>query len=372
MIPELNFSDKKNNMQKKAKIGIGVIGCGDISGQYIRNMQAMDGLNVRFVADIDQAKARAAAETYGLRAVDLEAILADPEIQIIVNITNPDSHFDISLQVIEAKKAIYSEKPLATSLESVRFLLDLAEKKGVLVGSAPDNFLGPSLQTVRKLISDGKIGEIEGAAAFIATYRPESFHPNPQYLFEKGGGPLFDLAPYCLASLTVLLGQTTRVTGSVNALITKRIIQSGRLEGTLIKPDVPTHVNAVLDYKSGAMASMGVSFDMWASGQPLLEIFGSEGTISLPGPHKFSSPVRVRCAGDKEWSEIPLQKIEPAGRGLGVLDLANAIQKGTQPIASGALAYHLLEIMQAIQTSSESEKHVAVHSKNPLLNTTLK
>ena len=134
---------------------------------------------------------------------------------------------------------------------------------------------------------------------------------------------------------------------------------------------MPTHVNAVLDYSSGAMASMGVSFDMWASDQPLLEIFGSEGTISLPGPHKFSSPVRMRCEGNKEWSEIPLLKIEPAGRGFGVLDLANALQRGTQPIASGALAYHLLEIMQAIQTSSESGKHVSIQSKNPLLNPSL-
>lgn len=344
------------------KVKVGVIGCGDISHQYIKNMMTFDILEVQSVTDLDMGRAKAVAAQYGVQAVPASEMYADPEIQIVVNLTVPSAHREISMLAIEAGKSIYNEKPLAITREDARSILDAAKKKGVLVGSAPDTFLGGSLQTCRKLIDDGWIGQPLAATAFLATHGPEDWHPNPAFYYQRGAGPLFDLGPYCLTALVALFGPARRVTGSAKVSFAERPILSQPLYGGNIRVEVPTYVAGVIDFVSGPVATVITSFDVQGANQPLLEIFGAKGTISLPGPHKFASPVRIRQAGAEQWSEAPLTHPANVGRGIGVADMAYALTSGRKHRASGELSYHILDMMHSLMEASEQGQHRVVAS----------
>jgi predicted dehydrogenase len=345
-----------------AKVKVGIIGCGNISKQYIQNMRTFDILDVKLVTDIDMDKANQMAAEYDLKAVPAEELYSDPEVQIVVNLTIPSAHTEISLKAIAAGKSIYNEKPLAISRADARSILEAAQKKGVLVGSAPDNFLGSSLQTCRKLIDDGWIGQPVAATAFFATHGPEDWHPNPEFYYKSGAGPLFDLGPYCLTALVALFGPARRVTSSTRITFAERPILSQPLYGTSIQVEVPTHVAGLIDFVSGPVASIIASFDIQSANQPLIEIYGAEGTLSLPGPNKFTSPVRIRRIGAEQWSEVPLTHTTSVGRGIGVADLAYALTSGRKERASGELAYHVLDLMHSLMEASDTGKHVMVES----------
>jgi predicted dehydrogenase len=314
-------------------------------------------------SDLVPEAAEARAEEFGLRALTPDALLADEEIEIVINLTIPAAHAQVSLSIIEAGKHVYSEKPLAVTREDGQRILDTARGEGVLVGCAPDTFLGGGLQTCRKLIDDGWIGEPVAATAFMASHGMEGWHPNPAFFYQIGAGPMFDMGPYYLTALIHLLGPVRQVTGMTRASFPERVATTPVRFGERIPVEIATHVTGVLDFASGPLATVITSFDVWYATLPHIEIYGSEGTLSVPDPNLFGGPVRLRRMGAAEWSEIPLTHHIPVGRSIGVADMAYAVRHGRAPRASGQLAYHVLDLMHAFEESSQSGEHVRIESR---------
>jgi predicted dehydrogenase len=348
-------------------VKVGVVGCGVISGIYLTNLARFNNVEVVMCADIDAARARARAAEFGVpRVGTVEELVADPEIEIVLNLTIPAAHFPVALAALQAGKSVYNEKPLAIEREDAAQLLAVAIERGVRVGGAPDTFMGGGLQTCRKLIDDGAIGQPIGATGFMLGRGPESWHPDPDFFYQPGGGPLFDMGPYYLTAFATILGPVRRVTSSAQISFPERLIGSGPKVGSSITVRTPTHVAGVLDFDSGAVGTLVTSFDVWAHNLPLVEIYGSEGTLSLPDPNGFGGPVRLRQMGEKKWREIPLKfGYSEDSRGIGVADMAAAIRGGRPHRAGGDLAYHVLDIMHAFLDASRLGKHIVLQSGVP-------
>src|SRR6266498_3398428 len=307
-------------------VNVGIIGCGNISGIYLEAGRKFQILNIVGAADIDMERARAQAAKYDVKAYEVDELLVDPAIEVVINLTVPGAHGLVALAALEAGKSVYNEKPLAIGREDAQRLLALAEAKGLLVGCAPDTFLGGGLQTCRALIDTGVIGTPVAATAFMLNHGPEHWHPNPDFFYQRGAGPMFDMGPYYLTALTTLLGPVRRVTGSTRVSFPERVISSEPLRGQVIKVNTSTHIIGVLDFAAGAIGTIVTSFDVWSSELPRLEIYGSKGTLSLPDPNTFGGPVRVRLAGEQSWNEVPITHgYTENSRGLGVADMADAI-----------------------------------------------
>jgi len=226
------------------------------------------------------------------------------------------------------------------------------------VGCAPDTFLGGGIQTCRKLIDDGWIGTPVAATAFMISHGHEHWHPSPEFYYQRGGGPMFDMGPYYLTALVSLLGPVRRVSGATRATFPTRTITSKPKHGKVIEVEVPTHVVGVLDFAAGPIATIVTTFDVWSAEVPRLEIYGTEGTLSVPDPNTFGGPVRLRRAGATEWQEMPIPfPYTTNSRGVGVADLAHALRSGRPHRAGGELAYHVLEIMEAIHVASDTGAH---------------
>lgn len=344
---------------------IGIVGCGNISGIYFKNLcTVFSNVAVKACADLDPERTAAKIKEYpAVQACTLDEMLADPEIKIIVNLTTPQGHFPVAMQAVAAGKHVYSEKPLTLTRDEGQKLLAAAAQAGVMVGNAPDTFLGAGIQTCRRLIEDGVIGTPIGAQAFMLCHGHESWHPDPEFYYKVGGGPMFDMGPYYLTALVSLLGPVKRVTGSTRISFAQRTITSAKKNGQIIDVEVPTHVTGIMDFASGAIGTITTSFDVWASETPRIEIFGSEGSLSVPDPNTFGGPVRIRLRGDKEWRELPLTcGFEPNGRGIGPSDMADAIRTGRLHRANGDLAYHVLDLMHAFHDASANGSHVAIES----------
>lgn len=346
------------------KVNIGIVGTGNIFRAYVQWCRAFRILEITACADIDRPKAEAKAEEFNIpRVCSVEELLADPEIQIIVNLTIPKAHAEVSLAAINAGKHVHSEKPLAVTRQDGQKILAAAKEKGVLVGCAPDTFLGGGHQTCRKLIDDGWIGEPVAAVGFMTGHGPESWHPNPDIFYQVGAGPLFDVGPYYLTGLVNLLGPVKRVTGSARISFPERIATSERHYGRRIPVEVPTHVTGALDFVGGPIATLITSFDIWSTNLPRIEVYGSEGSLSVPDPNIFGGRVLVRRAGAAEWSEIPLTHSADVGRGIGVAEMAYAITYDRPHRTNGELAYHVLDLMHALVESSETGRHVEISSR---------
>jgi predicted dehydrogenase len=347
---------------KKAKIGI--VGCGNISSVYFKAGKWLEILDIVACADLIPERARARATEFDIpRAYTVQKLLADPEIEIVVNLTIPIAHAEVGLAALEASKSVYNEKPLAITREDGCKMLELANSKRLLVGGAPDTFMGAGLQTCRKLIDDGVIGEPIAATAFMMGHGHESWHPDPEFYYKAGGGPMFDMGPYYLTALVSLMGPVQRVTGSTRITFPERTIASQPKQGTTIKVDVPTHVAGVMDFANGAIGTIVTSFDVWSHRLPNIEIYGTEGSLGVPDPNGFGGPVLLRRAGEKEWNEVPLTHIyAEQSRGLGVADMAYALRSGRPHRASGQLAYHVLDIMHAFHDASHEGKHIELNS----------
>lgn len=348
-------------METKTKIAI--VGCGNISDIYLENCLAF-GLDLVACTDMDMSRAEAKAELFGVAARPLDEVLADSSIELIVNLTPPSVHAEVSRAALNAGKHVYSEKPLATSRTDGAQLLELAQQKGLRIGCAPDTFLGGGLQTCRKLLDEGAIGEPVAAVAFVAGHGMEMWHPNPDFFYQPGAGPMFDVGPYYLTALVSMLGPVRRLTGSTRISFPERLITSQPLAGTKIKVNTPTHVTGVLDFVSGPLATVIASFDVWAANLPHIEVYGSEGSLSMPDPNTFGGPVQVKSATDEEWRDVPLtHPYTENSRGLGVRDMVEAIRENRPQRANGEMAFHVLDLMQAFDESSISGQHIEIQSR---------
>lgn len=349
-------------MDRRVKVGI--IGCGDISGAFIKGCRSFKNLDIAGCADLIFEKAVSKAEEYELpRAFRVDEMVADPDIEIIINLTTPDAHAEVSLFAIDGGKHVYSEKPLATNRRDGRRILAAANGTGLLVGCAPDTFLGGGVQSCRKLIDDGWIGDVVGATAFMVSRGPESWHPNPEFFYQPGAGPLFDMAPYYLTALINLVGPVKRISSITRASFTERTATSKERYGEKIKVDVPTHVAALMNFVSGPVGSIIMSFDIWHAQLPRIEIYGSEGTLNVPDPNHFGGAVLMRQAGDSDWSEIEHSHSVKMSRGIGVVDMALALRSGRQHRANGDMAFHVLDLMRAIEESSDLGQHIVIDSR---------
>lgn len=348
-------------METKTKIAI--VGCGNISDTYFKNCLAF-GLDVIACTDMDMSRAEAKAQQFGVPARPLTEVLADSSIELIVNLTPPSVHAEVSRAGLNAGKHVYSEKPLATNRRDGAQLLELAKSKGLRIGCAPDTFLGAGLQTCRKLLDDGAIGEPVAAVAFMTGRGMEMWHPNPDFFYQPGAGPMFDMGPYYLTTLVSMLGPVRRLTGSARMSFPERLISSQPLAGTKIKVNTPTHVTGVLDFVSGPVATIIMSFDVWAANLPYIEIYGSEGSLSMPDPNTFDGPVRVKSAQDEEWRDVRLTHSHTENsRGLGVSDIAAAIRENRPHRANGEMAFHVLDLMQSFEEASTAGQHIEIQSR---------
>jgi predicted dehydrogenase len=345
------------------RMKVGIIGCGTISKRYVTGCHHFEILDLVACADIYMAAAEALAVEYGLKAMTVSELLADPEIELVINLTIPAAHAEVTLAAIAAGKHVQSEKPLAVSRSDGQKIVAAAKEKGVLVGCAPDTFLGGGLQTCRKVIDDGWIGQPVGATAFMMGSGPERWHPNPGFLYQVGAGPLFDMGPYYLTALIHLLGPIERVAGASRITFPERIATSPARFGEVLPVEVPTFVTALLNFASGPIATLVTTFDVIASVLPRIEVYGSEGTLQVPDPNTFGGPVRLRRLGAEEWSDLPLSHSAEVMRGIGAADLAYAAWGDRPQRASDSLAFHVLDLMHAIEESAQSGRHVAIESR---------
>jgi predicted dehydrogenase len=344
-------------------VKVGIVGCGYISGIYLQNGERLEAIDIVAGSDLISERAEARAEEYGIRACTNEDIYSDPEIGIVLNLTTPDAHYEVAMEAIQAGKSVYNEKPLAIRLEDGKKLVDAAAEKRVLIGCAPDTFMGGGIQTCRKLIDDGLIGEPVAATAFMVCHGHESWHPDPEFYYKIGGGPMLDMGPYYLTALVNLVGPIRRVTGSARITFPERTITSEPRHGTKIEVEVPTHVAGVMDFHNGAVGTIITSFDVWGAQLPRIEVYGSEGTLSVPDPNTFGGPVKLLRAGSEEWEQVPLSHgYAENSRGLGVADMACALRSGRVHRANGDMAYHVLEAMHAFHTASKAGRAVELTS----------
>ena len=337
------------------EIRVGVIGCGNISPIYLKNLTTVFGnLEVRAVADFNAERAAARAKEFAVpNAWSVARLLDDPEIDIVLNLTPPPAHAELCSAAIAAGKHVYVEKPLSITLAEGERIVAEAEAKGVRLGCAPDTFLGAGLQTCRKLIDDGRIGEPVGATAFMLNGGPEGWHPDPAFYYKAGGGPMLDMGTYYLTALVSLLGPVSTIVGQTKTAWKERTITSAERYGEKISVEVPTHVSGLLGFASGAAATVVMSFDVkGGTRHPPIEIYGSEGTLIVPDPNTFGGPVLVKRHDEADYNEIPLAfPYAENSRGLGLADLARGILTDSPHRASGDLALHVLEIMTGIHTA---------------------
>ncbi len=362
-------------------VKIGIIGCGVISNTYLDNITGMyKKLEVVAVADMFPEKAKATAEKYNIpKAYTVNELLADPEIEIVVNLTIPAAHSEINNAALEAGKHVYCEKPLALNAEDAKKTLEIARKKGLLIGCAPDTFLGAGLQTCRKILDEGWIGEPVAVTANMVCHGHESWHPAPEFYYKPGAGPMMDMGPYYITALVSLLGPISKTNCFAKRTFDQRTITStSPFKGKKIDVEVLTHYSGLMEFASGVIANINMTFDVWHSNLPCIEIYGTAGTLIVPDPNMFGGPVKilrgenmidsieglsvgeaVRKIHSPEMldfvKEVPLMYHKTAMnmRGLGVLDMAYAMVEGRRHRANGELMYHVTEALTSFDISAK-------------------
>ena len=340
-----------------SKIKVGIIGCGNISSIYMKNIPTFDHLELVACADLDIDKAYTQAEKFGfLEVYTVKELLESPDIELVINLTIPKAHAGVAIEALKNGKHVYGEKPFAVTREEGENILAVAKETGLFVGSAPDTFLGAGIQTAIHLIESGEIGVPIGASAFMIGRGPEHWHPDPAFFYEIGGGPMFDMGPYYLTALIALLGPIKRLSGITRISYPERIISSFPKTGEKITVTTPTHISGTLDFVSGAIGNLTTSFDAFGgTSLPSIEIYGSKGTILVPDPNTFGGTVRLRKRDEEEFVDIELtHDHNENSRGIGVSDMARAILSGQPHRASGEIAYHVLEAMHGFHDSSDN------------------
>lgn len=345
---------------------IGIVGIGDISGIYLKNItETFKELEIIAVCDLKKERALKAQEKYGIPKVydTMYELFADDEIELVLNLTRPAEHFDVTKNALLAGKHVYSEKPLGASVEEGKELVKLALEKGLALGGAPDTFMGAGIQTCRKLIDDGVIGEVVGASGAMICHGHETWHPDPEFYYKYGGGPMLDMGPYYVTALVNLIGRVEKVTGVTKISFPHRTITSQPLAGNVIDVTAPTYVTGIMHFENGAIANLTTTFDVYKSDSHDIEIYGSKGTLYVPDPNCFGGKIRFFDGAKKEFTEFPMEfDYSENSRGLGVADMAKSIETGRRSRTSYIQTYHVLEIMEAFSKSSAEGRTVEIES----------
>ncbi|MEM6458233.1 MAG: Gfo/Idh/MocA family oxidoreductase [Planctomycetota bacterium] len=347
-------------------VKIGLIGCGNISDQYLDKARQFPVLDVAAVSDLDVERAKSQAEKYGVpKACSVDELLTDESIELVVNLTIPAAHAEVSLAAIDRGKHVYAEKPLAVNTDEGRAILGAAAAKGVRVGNAPDTFLGTSHQACRALIESGAIGRPVAATAFMIIPGHETWHPDPAFYYRPGGGPMFDMGPYYLTALINMLGPIDRVSAEAGIQVTPRTITSQPKHGQTVVVETPDHVAGTIRFADGCLATIVTSFAghhaPYERKTPIT-IYGTEGTLQVPDPNGFNGPIRLQAVGDDTPRDVEVKHSHPNGRSLGVADLATALRSGRPHRANHRMAFNVLEAMQGFLASSDRGQHVTVES----------
>jgi predicted dehydrogenase len=340
---------------------VGIIGAGNISRQYLATLSRLPELQLVAIADVDADRARsAAANVTGLEALAVDELLASEAIDVIVNLTVPAAHAEVSLSVLRAGKSVYSEKPLATTAADAREILQEAERLGLRVGCAPDTVLGSGIQSARKVVDDGTLGRVVAASAIMSIPGHELWHPNPEFYYQPGGGPLFDMGPYYLSALVTLLGPIASVDARSSRPKAVRTIAVGERAGTTFPVELETHVTALVEHSSGAISTLTMSFDVVATRSANIEVHGELASMVVPDPNTFDGIPEIMMLGDESWQRAPeTSGYVNGGRGIGLLDFADC---NGYIRADGHLGFHVLDVMESILESAREGRRHAISS----------
>lgn len=355
------------SQKSEQKLRIGVIGCGNISLAYMRNAPLFRDVEITTCADLNREAGKRRAEEFRLRATDVDSLLEDKEVDLVLNLTIPAAHFDISIRALSAGKHVFTEKPLGVNADEGRKLVDAAATRGLAIGSAPDTFLGAAGRHARRLMESGIIGKPVTGTAFMMGRGMEHWHPDPGFYYQPGAGPVMDMGPYYLTMMVNLLGPVRRVQAVATSGQKERVITAdGPKKGTAFKVGTPTSVLSLLEFACGATITFGASWDVFRHSNHPIELHGTEGSLRLPDPDNFGGVIALSRQG-APWEETdtanalfgavnwPVAAPDRANyRMLGLADLARSIVEGRAPRASGNLALHVLEVMEAILRAGET------------------
>jgi predicted dehydrogenase len=363
------------------ELGVGVVGCGVISTIYMQNLVAFRGVRLVVCADLLEHCARSQAERFGIRALTIEALMRDPEVDIVVNLTTPNAHFEVTHAALTAGKHVFSEKPLCLTAEDGHRLVHEADRRGLKFGCAPDTFLGAGGRLAREMVDSGKFGSILAGTCFLMSHGMEHWHPNPDFFFKPGGGPILDMGPYYLGALCNLLGPVEHVRAQISTGFAERVMTAeGPRKGSRIVVETPTTVMALIHFVSGADIMLSMSWDVWKHGHPPIELYGTGGSLRVPDPNFFGGTVEITERGE-DWQALDASgrlygkpnwrsPIWPASapdqanyRCLGIADLASAVLHGTPHRSSAAFAAHVLEVMHAILQAGDQGGTVKIVSR---------
>ena len=350
-------------------MNIGIIGCGNISSTYLRLAPLFKGLDVVACADINAEAARTQAQEYGCQAMSIDDMLSAASIELIINLTIPAAHAQVSTRILQSGKHVYSEKPYVLSLPEGQVLHELAQKQGKRIGSAPDTFLGGAHQQARQLIDGGQIGKVIGGTCFFMNRGMESWHPNPDFFYQPGGGPMLDMGPYYVSNLVQLIGPVKRLMSMTSTPSKTRTITSEPRAGETLTVGTPTSVSTLLEFHSGAMITLGMSWDVQRHEHNLIELYGTSGTIFVPDPNFFGGDLRVatheseRLITDEHAFSVPNDEKDDGElranyRGAGLADMVSAIEQGRQHRCNDSLALHVVDIMTSALRSGETNQAV--------------
>ncbi len=348
-------------------VKVAMIGVGAISGIYLKNItETFHELTLIGVCDLVRERAEKAQAEYHVPKIyeTMHDAFADPEVDIVLNLTRPSEHFEVTKAALIAGKHVYSEKPLGADLEEGEALVKLAQEKNLYLGGAPDTFLGAGLQTCRRLIDDGVIGDVVGAAAFMICPGHESWHPDPEFYYKRGGGPMMDMGPYYVTALVNLVGGVKAVTGVTKSTYPTRLVTSAPKRGQVVTVDVPTYVTGMMEFDNGAVGTIFTTFDAYYPSQARLEVYGTRGTMFVPDPNYFGGPISLFTPEDRTVKEVPLlYDYKENSRALGLADMANAILGNRAARADYKQTLHVLEILTAFEKSSDKKSRVELDSK---------
>jgi predicted dehydrogenase len=350
----------------KNTVKVAMIGVGAISGIYLDNItNVFKEVELIGICDLVRERAEQAQEKYQVKKLyeTMQEAFADKEVDIIINLTRPYEHYEVTKAALLAGKHVYSEKPLGASFEEGKELVALAKDKQLMLGGAPDTFLGSGIQTCRRLIDDGYIGEPIGAAAFMICHGHETWHPDPEFYYKYGGGPMLDMGPYYITALVNLIGGVTGITGVTKTSFPQRTITSQPKSGTIVDVDVPTYITGIMNFDNGAVGTIFTTFDVHYKQQARLEIYGTKGTLCIPDPNTFGGSIMLLRPEDGEYKEMPLlYDYKDNSRGLGLADMAKALQTGRDYRANYQLTSHVLEILTSFEKSSKEGRYLPLET----------